>query len=347
VIWQSHHSMGDGVSLLNLLSQALDSRKKKPADEVDSSRLGTGSLKTALALQAALEVPSLAVSNFFARADKSVFRAPLPSGVSGRKRLGLSRLVPVGAVKELARAQSTSVNAVLVAAATLALRERLEQRGAEVPKSLKAWTPIVTRRPEAAWRMENEFVVAVASFPVGLPDALPTNPGKFSQRKGSVALPDDQEGAGARAVLKHAASSLSALKYSAVPFALGFIARGTHALMPEALSAPLLQFVADKATLLFSSLPGPTEPVLWKLGTSGRAVKSISFWSPVRSQVGMSVCSFSYCGQLSLTILTDEAVDRSPQAICDCFATALDVLRLAHGLTPLAEYEEAPVTAAV
>lgn len=317
---QTHHSMADGAALVDVLTHALSKpvqRPQAPAGEPPTpepghasaplSKLGVGGFTLGRAVQAAVELPLLVLSRLLASKDRNAFRGP----ISTKKRLAVSRSVPLAAVKELAAAAGTSVNAVILASAALALRDRLIERGAAVPREMTAVAPVVTRARSQRIRMENELGVVFVAIAVGL-------------------------GAEPRALLSHAAAQLAELKAGVVSHAMVLTLRLVHALLPECASVLLLAFTSDKATLLFSTLPGPNVPIVWDAGGGEYRVHESQFWAPVRSGVAVSISSFTYRGLLSMSVLTDEGVEGQPQAIADRFAPALDALRTAHGLPPVA-----------
>ncbi|KAG8458498.1 hypothetical protein KFE25_003033 [Diacronema lutheri] len=315
VLLQTHHAMADGAALVELLVRAFSPAGAEPkfaagararASVGPHGRLGVGGLSLRVALRAAIELPLLSLGRLVAPADRNAFRGRITT----KKRMGRSRSVPLAAVRELAAAAGTSVNAVLLAAIALALRERLLERGAAVPRDVHAVAPVVTRPRGGRIRMENEFAIVFVPLPVGL-------------------------GAEPRAALARAAERVAELKAGVVAHAMVLVLRLTHALLPECASVPLLALVSDKATLLFSTLPGPDAPIVWGAPGGEKRVHSVAYWAPVRSAVGMSVSSFTYRGRLGAFVLTDEGVERQPQAIADRFAPAVDALRAAHGLPPV------------
>lgn len=302
VLLQMHHSMADGIALVQVLLEMMDKPEREEgvpsAQGAAPGHVGARALVGALAFgRVLLEGPLIALRALLRpRASGALAARP-----SGRKLAACARSVPLQEVRAIGRATRCSVNDVLASSVAAAMRARELELGtpeARLPRHAVAVVPINTRRAGQAVAMENEFAVLF----VPLPCAQPLAPVARLQRT-------------------HA--ELWRIKESVEPHAMALAARLIHRLLPAPLNKWVVDYGADRAHLVLSTLPGPQKPVAW----AGKAVRAVRFWSPTRAQVCVTASAFSYAGSVELCVQTDAAADDDPAALCRLFLEAFEQLR--------------------
>jgi diacylglycerol O-acyltransferase len=225
----------------------------------------------------------------------TVFKGPL----GRRKRAAWSQPVPLDDFKAIGKAFGSTVNDVLIAAATGALRRYLEQRGESTAGlSFRASVPVNLRPAHETHKMGNAFGLVFLSLPVGIVDPV---------RR-------------LRAIKKE----MDGLKRS--PEA--WVAYGVLSVMglaPVEVEQLGLRFFGSKATAVLTNVPGPREP----LYLAGRKVDKIMFWVPQSGHLGLGISIFSYAGGVMLGVATDEGLVPDPERIVEAFKAEFEALRAA------------------
>jgi len=70
-------------------------------------------------------------------------------------------------------------------------------------------------------------------------------------------------------------------------------------------------FFAKKSSLVLTNVPGPREPV----HLAGVGIARVMFWVPQAARLGLGVSIFSYAGQVTIGVISDEHVLRHPETI--------------------------------
>ncbi len=262
-------------------------------------------LRRAPLLSALASVPALGRLTGRPADPATAFKGPL--GVP--KIVAWSAPVALAEVKEIGRALGGTVNDVLVAATTGALRRYLAARGDRdgnpLPRRLdiRAAMPVNLRPLDRMAQLGNHFGLIFLSLPLGLADPL--------QRLAEV---------GRRS---------RALRRSAEPLAVYGILRAMGRI-PVSLQRLAVRIFATKATLVMTNVPGPVQT----LYLAGTPIRDIFFWVPQSGHVGLGVSILSYNGNVRLGIGVDAGLVPDPQPIVAGFHDEMDqLLRLARGGT--------------
>jgi WS/DGAT/MGAT family acyltransferase len=199
-------------------------------------------------------------------------------------------------VKEVAHQNDATVNDVLVAAMTGALREHLERRGSLVDQ-IRAFVPFNLRpldRPLPA-ALGNKFGLVALPLPVGARTAA-ARLRKVKQHMD--AIKDSPEGVISYGVLE----------------AMGHT--------PLKVESAILDLFSAKGTTVITNVPGPREPVY----LAGTPVGAVAVWAPTSGSVSMSVSIFSYNGQVTVGVMADAGLVPDPEALVDGFQSELEAL---------------------
>ena len=225
------------------------------------------------------------------------FKGPLgvPKAVAWSEPLALSE------VKEVGRALGGSVNDVLIAATTGALR-RYVARQAEPPRRLdiRAAMPVNLRPLARMSQLGNHFGLVFLSLPLGIADPL----ARLAElRRRSAALRRSAEAAVVLLILR------------------------TIGRVPLAVQRLVVKIFATKATLVMTNVPGPNRT----LYLARKPIRDLFFWVPQSGRVGLGVSILSYNGTVRLGVGTDAGLVPDPQAIVAGFHEEFDeLLRLAR-----------------
>jgi diacylglycerol O-acyltransferase len=229
------------------------------------------------------EAQALAKLLFTPSEGAGVFKHDL--GVA--RKVAWSRPLSLDQVKGVAHAQGATVNDVLLAAVSGALRAYLLARG-EAPHELRTMVPVNLRAPTGAEAAElgNRFGLVFLTLPVD----RPARRERLRELKLRMdAIKDSPEGPVSYAVLQ----------------AVG--------LTPPELESRIVDVFTAKATAVMTNVPGPREGVY----LAGSRLRTVLVWAPTAGSVGMSVSIFSYDGRITIGLLVHAELVPDPQAILD------------------------------
>ncbi len=316
-----HHSIADGIALvrvlLSLTDESADAKapvrapRRSAAPPVFSLEWLPATVRRGLKAgqdlasrpDRVLEVARLGAHGAY-RLGRLVVLPPDPSTVfkgklGRRKRAAWSDPLPLEDFKAIGKAHGATVNDVLVAAATGALRRYMERRGdTTTGVAIRASVPVNLRPFDRAHELGTAFGLVFFTLPVGIADP--------ARRL--------------RAIKKE----MDGLKQS--PEAL--VAFGVLSLMglaPVEVEQVGLRFFGSKATAVLTNVPGPRQP----LYLSGRKIERVMFWVPQSGHLGLGVSIISYAGGVMLGVATDAGLVPDPEKIGDAFKVELEAMKKA------------------
>jgi len=216
---------------------------------------------------------------------KTPFKGPL--GV--QKRIAWSAPVPLDQVKQIGKVAGAKVNDVLLSAVAGALRTYLIGRNFKVDGvEIRAVIPVDLRPPSRAHDLGNEFGLVFLSLPLGTPGPVMR--------------------------LAEVKQRMEALKRSPEAYVfyglLNFFGR-----TPAQVEEQAVNLFGSKATAVMTNVRGPTE----QLYLAGNRIRNIMFWVPQSGRLGMGISIMSYCGQVTLGVITDAGLVPDPQTITEAF----------------------------
>lgn len=233
---------------------------------------------------------------------KTIFRGEL--GI--RKEVAWTNSVPLDEVRALSKALHCTVNDVLIAAVTGAMRRYMLERGQVIRPGteIRATVPVNLRPLEHARELGNHFGVVFLSLPIGESHPL--------KRVYEV---------NARM------NELKASKQATV--ALGLLA--ALGMGPASLQKPSLEMLSNKASTVLTNVPGPREP----LYLAGGKIRSMMFWVPQNGTIGIGVSILSYDGKVFFGLMADRKLVPDPHAIIEQFGPELERLLRLGMMLPL------------
>jgi diacylglycerol O-acyltransferase len=322
-----HHTLADGIALarvlLSLMDESTDGHftpEPRPREEsrapgwrklVRGARAVASGARAALARGAALLSQPMQVRDLahagarWAAALKRVALLPLepPTVLRGElgtvKRAAWSEPIAFADVKAIGRAMESTINDVLLAALTGALRRYLEGRGEPV-ENLRAFIPVNLRPLDAPIPRElgNRFGVVFLDLPVG-----EAEPRRRLQ------------------TLKQRMDAIKRSPEAALTFALLRLA----GLAPLAVQRAMVDVLAARGTLIVTNVPGPRHPVY----LAGTKLAGLMFWVPQTGKLGLGVSIFSYAGQVTVGVSVDAGLVPDPHRLLLGFRAELEALAAA------------------
>lgn len=296
-----HHAIADGISLARVMMSATDDGDDGPgigdAEHTHHSALGT-------ILHAGIEAvehPKRAAARGLTDL-RALAKLLLPGSESSRvlkgdgrasHRVAWSDPVDLWRVKDTARAYRVTVNDVLMAALTGALRELILDAGA-TPERLHALVPFNLRpldEPVPA-DLGNRFGLVLADLPVEVEDQI--------DRLWEVYRTMD--------TIKR--SDEGAISYGI----LDVMGRA-----PTEVEAWMIDYFTSKASMVVTNVRGPERPI----SLAGTPVTGVLVWAPCSGDMRMTVSIFSYAGKVTVGFLTDAGIVPDPQPLADAFRAEL------------------------
>jgi len=337
LIARIHHCIADGLALVRVLLSVTDSASMAPICEpvktiaLPTKTNGHDSLHPARSiLQDSLQFSQELLSeswefvrhpqNFLQLAKQGLaisseltrvgIMPPDPSTclkrrLSGRKRVAWAKPLNLKHVKDLGRAMGATVNDILLAAATGALRKYLVRRGDDIANEQIHVAIPFNLRPldKPITTLGNQFGLVILPLPVGIHDPLT----RFEQLKTNMHN------------LKH---SYQAQVFYGLLSALG---KGPHAFEQTA-----LELLSRKASAVMTNVPGPSDA----LYLAGSRLRQPMFWVPQSGEVGVGLSIFSYNGTVQFGLIADKSLIPDPGTVMNDFALAyqeLENLAMAYG----------------
>ncbi len=321
VLTRVHHCIADGIALvrvmLSLTDESADAKLppasafrptpgfRLPLDWLPATVIrGVGRGQQLVAnREMALDLARLGAHGAY-RLGRLVMLPPDPETIfkgklGRRKRAAWSEPVPLEDFKTIGKAFGATVNDVLVAVATGALRRYMEGRGAPTSGvSFRASIPVNLRPHDQAQKLGNAFGLVFLTLPIGIVDQV---------RR-------------VRAIKKE----MDHLKGS--PEAL--VAFGLLSLMglaPVEVEQLGLRFFGSKATAVLTNVPGPRQP----LYMAGHKIAKVMFWVPQSGHLGLGISILSYDGGVMLGVATDEGLVPDPERIVHNFKVEFEAVRKA------------------
>ncbi|MGE0357835.1 MAG: wax ester/triacylglycerol synthase family O-acyltransferase [Burkholderiales bacterium] len=353
LVMRIHHCYADGIALVQVMLSMTEKTAKAslalPAEEIETAggaeadfweqvlRPVTGALESASRVgrnlleqgreiasnpaiaQEALEDVTRKGMDFageFARlalmgSDSSTrFKGRL--GV--RKRVAWAEPLPLEEVKVMGKALGCSINDVLLAMATGALRDYLASRGDAVDGlGIRAIVPVNLRPVGKGRELGNQFGLVFLDLPIGVEHPLER--------------------------LYEVRRHMLALKGSYQPLiVLGLLHAVGHG--PKILQEQITALLSQNASAVMTNVPGPQHPVYF----AGRRIDELNFWVPQSGGIGMGVSILSYDGRIQFGLITDAGLVPDPDNIVARFREEFERYMWLTLMSPWEEEEDLGAT---
>ena len=215
-------------------------------------------------------------------------------GVS--KRVAWAEKLDLDEVKSVSRALCCTVNDLLLASATGALRSYMLERGEHLDGiTLRATVPVNLRPLEHAKQLGNHFGLVFLELPVG-----EANPMRRLER--------------VAACMKVLRKSRQAVATYGALAAVG--------MAPPPLQAFALEMFSRKASAVATNVPGPQMP----LYLGGRKITDMMFWVPQTGSIGLGISILSYNGAVHFGLMADAKLMPDPDSVIRRFRPEFEKL---------------------
>jgi WS/DGAT/MGAT family acyltransferase len=308
LVQRYHHSMADGVRLVQVMLGLLDPVDGEHA-ELAATVGGRGPVKTLPGVAgAAFSLVHTGVSALKVLLWTNP-RNPLnrPPGIP--KTAAWTDPIPLDLLKRIARATGTSINDVSTTLVAGAVARYLEEAGPPDRRLTAgdddlAWMIPINLDPPGAEppaELGNHFALVLAVLPHGR--------ASFGERLADV----------------H--DRIRRIRRSWEPVMNSLIAQGI-AVTPAPFGTGLSRLLARKAVGVLTNVPGPREP----MAIVGARVAGVVGWAPCSGRQTITVCIFSYGGAVTFGVGTDRSVLPDAQRLVDAFAAELAAALEAAGV---------------
>lgn len=317
-----HHCISDGIALARLLLSLTDGeatdaeapreRARTPSSGLErwmrGARAVAGTARTVLRKGAELAAEPILAGDLVRQGALGAAalgklmvispdpRTPLRGPLGTEKRAAWSSPIPLERVKVLGRALGGTVNDVLLAVLTGALRRYLASRNVP-PEDLHALVPVNLRPLDEPIPRDlgNRFGLVFLRLPVHIEEPR-RRLAELSRRMGLVKKSPE-------AVVTFGALGL-----------LGYT--------PAPVERAVVDAFGMKASLVATNVPGPRQPV----SLAGVTLRELTFWVPQAGHLGLGVSLFSYAGQVTVGVASDVLRVPDPHVLIQAFHDELDAL---------------------
>jgi len=211
----------------------------------------------------------------------------LRGNLGATRSVAWSKPLSLKEINRVAHAQGATVNDVLLAAVSGALRGHLIA-GGEQPHEIRTFVPFNLRpldRPVPR-ELGNHFGLVFLTLPVD----------RSSRRER----------------LRELKRRMDEIKHSPEG-PLSFAMLEAIGLTPPEVESRIVDIFSAKATAVMTNVPGPRETVY----LAGVPMRAVLVWAPTSGSVGMSVSIFSYHGEVTVGLLVHSELVPNPESIVD------------------------------
>ncbi len=288
-----HHSIADGLALVGLLFDFMDSQALPPPP--DGLRKAAPVNPALVAARVALETPGILLKRLLWWPDRHALHGPQ---LSGDKRVAWTAPLDLAVVKAAKNQLGATVNDVLMASVSGAFTRYLAPQVGSLLTRLRVSMPVNVRPVHEPLELENRFAA--------VPLEIPAGDMSLEARIHAMKLRMDE------------------LKRSVAPLAVYGIQKALLALLPEVVSRALIDFLANKCTAVVTNVPGPPGD----LSLAGRRVRGLLFWVPQRANIGVGISILSFAGKVQVGVMTDAHLLSDPAELVRAFEAEFEALRL-------------------
>ena len=328
LVGRVHHCLADGPALLHVLTAMTGEDHSdtwaaaepaeahaQPADSLSAAALEATVRAVANLVQAGPKILANPMRLFdlarlgtgSARALRRLLLRPpdpetaLRGKLGPEKRAAWSAPIPLTDVRAIGRVVDGTVNDVMLAAITGALRRYLQSCGEPVDGlSIRTGLSVSLRSPEEEAGLGNHAGAYLVSLPIGIANPLD----RLSEVKRNMdSLKGSPEGTMIYGLLT----------------ALG--------MAPAEIQDALVASYCTRETAMTANVPGPTETI----HLAGAPLEMLVFWVPAFGGVGLNLNFVSYAGQIRLGVASDKRLVPYPERIVEEFLAEFDALQALTG----------------
>jgi WS/DGAT/MGAT family acyltransferase len=305
LFWRIHHCIADGISLTHVLLSTADKAKEATLSKTKIFKDRVPKIKNIkkTTFRKIVEIPrkmdfskwKQTATHAFHAANilKKQFFSDSPTLFKGK--IGVRKCIAWSDPLSLSDAKSTgkflggTINDVVVTAVSGALRRYLSEKNTPMDAvNIRISMPVNIRKKGEELNLGNQFGLVNLDLPVNVGDPV--------QRFHEVKKRND--------FIKNSPEA-----------AMSFQTLNTMGKIPKKMSKRTADFFADKATAVYSNVPGPQKTLYF----AGQPIKNMMFWVPRTGHTGMGISIISYNGKITMGLVTDEKIVDDPQILLKYF----------------------------
>ncbi len=310
LIVRVHHCIGDGISLMRVLLQMTQTAEEVFAQPVTAVKphfaaavpesapsipqTAAEASGAALKSSSGKSAPLPSAADILAASLKIVFRRPDPSsilkGPLGRtKRAVWSEPFSLPEIKRIAKAKGATVNDVLMAMASGAIRRYMDLHKKHPSRNIRSFIMVNLRGHSIDYELGNKFGLVFLNMPI------------------DRATPQERLDA-----LKQGMDSLKAsAEYAATYFILNILGS-----VPKWIEDIAILILDAKGTVVSTNVPGPRHEIY----LAGTPISSIKAWVPQSGRIGVGLSFISYNDQVMVGLNVDAGLVPDPEVLLDLFS---------------------------
>lgn len=327
LIWRIHHAIADGIALVKVLFALTAETKsaslippsliKSEEEEQHTLRedithlfnsgkewlhnaeeLWQDKHKLETTLSDSVKVSKELANLFFGKSvKKSLYKGELCS----TKKAAWSEALPLPAIKAISKLLGVTINDILLALITGALRRHLIFHQQELSEPIRVVVPVNIRKKGEQIKIHNKIGML------------------------SIELPVHIRNAEKRIAYIHEKTEL--LKHSFEPFLIYSLMNLMADVLPSKIEDMVADYLGTQITGVMTNVPGPSHAIY----IGGQKIKDIMFWVPQTGPLGMGISIISYNNRVCLGVVTDTHIVEDPDYIVKSYCRefkALDKLRI-------------------
>ncbi len=314
VVWRLHHALADGIALVRVLFSLAGNTKEeslslnlpeeakeishRPDVKESLSRIMDAGIDAYHNAQELISHPetikdalkeSWAITkelgNLFL--GKSVQSTIYKGELGCNKKAAWSKPLPLSVIKKIGKQHGATVNDILLALITGALRSHLIKHKQPLDTCIRVVVPVNIRKKDEKIRVHNKIGMLSIELPVHIKDC------------------------GER--IRYIRDKTELLKHSIEPVLIYNLMNILADVIPPKLEQQFAEFIGTKITGVITNVPGPREQIF----LAGEKVKDIMFWVPQTSPLGVGVSIISYNNKVCLGVVTDVNLVKDTDAIVE------------------------------
>jgi len=213
------------------------------------------------------------------------------------KKAVWSKAIKVSDVKVLGKQMGGTINDILLAAMTGALRRYMLDRGEDVDGlNIRVLVPVDLRAEDEIDQLGNRFGLVFLSLPIGIEDPVKR-----------------------LSVLKKRMDTIKNTPEAVVAFGiLSFMG-----INPRRIENIIRDIFALKVTAVATNVPGPRQP----LYMAGGLIDGLMFWVPMSANLSLGMSIISYAEDVIVGVATDAGIIPDPEKIVVAFQDEFENLR--------------------
>ena len=269
LITKFHHAFLDGIAAVSAMVHASDPQCGRDFFKMPKVSFLQQSLYTLMAL---VYLPFLTVHRLLSSKDQNPLHGPALSGV---KSLAWTQPYKLAQYKEKCKKKGITLNDFLGAAAIRTLQKYIAENYNQNHERFTIFMPFSLRgQPEDGTPLpvDNEFAAILIKMPSATSPTLETDCAR---------------------IFNH-------MKHSIEPFTCN-LAVNILGLLPRTLAKWMLFSLANKATLLFSNVPGPRSHLTYQ----GAQLLHLISMSPMEASCGLAMTTISYAEEFTVACYAD------------------------------------------